>query len=220
MRTAAICPTCATYTNAVCVLYDGPYLSNLDIAPLTDLEEVIGIIDAKVGTLQPALGFTPENVANKSTSTSLGTSNTLYPTQNAVKTYVDSAVSSVKQVKVSLSSAQILTLGSVPVTLVPAQGAGKVIIPVSVVLDYNFVTSGYSTNTNVFIASASSPTSITRTGVLAFVGDACTFDTPINSGASNALTGNESLQISTGAGDPTGGDSTLDVYVNYIVVTI
>ena len=36
-----------------------------------------------------ALGFTPENVANKSTTTTLGTSNTLYPTQNAVKTYVD-----------------------------------------------------------------------------------------------------------------------------------
>lgn len=89
MRTAAICPTCATYTNAVCVLYDGPYLSNLDISPLTNLEDVVGIIDAKVGTLQPALGFTPENVANKSTNTSLGTSNTLYPTQNAVKTYVD-----------------------------------------------------------------------------------------------------------------------------------
>lgn len=32
-----------------------------------------------------------EAVSNKSTSTSLGTSNTLYPTQNAVKTYVDNA---------------------------------------------------------------------------------------------------------------------------------
>ena len=42
-----------------------------------------------------ALGFTPENVANKSTTTTLGTSNTLYPTQNAVKTYVDNAVSGV-----------------------------------------------------------------------------------------------------------------------------
>lgn len=220
MRTAAICPTCATYTNAVCVLYDGPYLSNLDINPLTDLEEVIGIIDAKVGTLQPALGFTPENVANKSTSTSLGTSNTLYPTQNAVKTYVDNAVSSVKQVKVSLSSAQILTLGTTPVTLVPAQGAGKVIIPVSVVMNYNFITSAYSTSTDVLILSPSSPTSIIRTGILGFLSDACTFDTPINSGASNPLTGNEVLQISTGSGNPTGGDSTLDVYVNYIVVTI
>ena len=41
---------------------------------------------------QAALGFTPENVANKSTSTSLGLSNTLYPTQNAVKVYADSKV--------------------------------------------------------------------------------------------------------------------------------
>jgi nitrogen fixation protein len=41
---------------------------------------------------QTALGFTPENVANKSTSTSLGTSDTLYPTQNAVKSYVDTGL--------------------------------------------------------------------------------------------------------------------------------
>jgi hypothetical protein len=95
MRTAAICPTCATYTNAVCVLYDGPYLSNLDIAPLTDLEEVIGIIDAKIGTIPAPIGYTPENVANKSTNTSLGTSDTLYPSQNAVKTYVDTEIAAI-----------------------------------------------------------------------------------------------------------------------------
>ncbi|MBP6040899.1 MAG: hypothetical protein KA509_03735, partial [Flavobacterium sp.] len=34
-----------------------------------------------------------ENAANKSTTTTLGTSNVLFPTQNAVKTYVDNAVS-------------------------------------------------------------------------------------------------------------------------------
>lgn len=38
---------------------------------------------------QSTLGFTPENVSNKSTNTSLGTSDTLYPTQNAVKVYAD-----------------------------------------------------------------------------------------------------------------------------------
>jgi hypothetical protein len=36
-----------------------------------------------------------ELLSNKSTTTTLGTSNTLYPTQNAVKTYVDNAVSGV-----------------------------------------------------------------------------------------------------------------------------
>jgi hypothetical protein len=45
------------------------------------------------GDICSTLGYTPENVANKSTSTSLGTSNTLYPTQLAVKTYVDNATS-------------------------------------------------------------------------------------------------------------------------------
>lgn len=40
---------------------------------------------------EPTIGHTTENVANKATSTSLGTSDTLYPTQNAVKTYVDTA---------------------------------------------------------------------------------------------------------------------------------
>jgi len=39
--------------------------------------------------LATALGYTPEDEANKSTSTSLGTSDTLYPTQNAVKVYAD-----------------------------------------------------------------------------------------------------------------------------------
>jgi hypothetical protein len=41
-------------------------------------------------SIATALGYTPENVANKSTSTALGTSDTLYPTQNAVKVYADS----------------------------------------------------------------------------------------------------------------------------------
>jgi len=36
------------------------------------------------------IGYVPENSANKSTETALGTSDTLYPTQKAVKTYVDS----------------------------------------------------------------------------------------------------------------------------------
>lgn len=39
------------------------------------------------------LGYTAEDLANKSTDTNLGASDTLYPTQNAVKTYVDNSVS-------------------------------------------------------------------------------------------------------------------------------
>ena len=46
-----------------------------------------------------------ENTANKSTTTTLGTSNTLFPTQNAVKIYVDTQLNS----KVSLTGAETLT---------------------------------------------------------------------------------------------------------------
>lgn len=43
---------------------------------------------------QDSLGFTPENIANKSTDgTLVDNSDTLYPSQKAVKTYVDSSIS-------------------------------------------------------------------------------------------------------------------------------
>lgn len=38
MRTAAICPTCSTYENALCILYNGDYLPNIDVAPLDSIE--------------------------------------------------------------------------------------------------------------------------------------------------------------------------------------
>lgn len=47
-------------------------------------------LDQEVQALN--LGFTAENSANKSTSTTLGTSDVLYPSQKAVKTYVDARV--------------------------------------------------------------------------------------------------------------------------------
>lgn len=48
MRTAAICPTCATYTNALCILYNGPYLPNTDIQPLDSLQVALQKIDANL----------------------------------------------------------------------------------------------------------------------------------------------------------------------------
>jgi hypothetical protein len=55
--------------------------------------EAFGKLQNQINGKENTLGFTPENVANKDTSTSLGTSNTLYPTQNAVKSYIDTGLS-------------------------------------------------------------------------------------------------------------------------------
>ena len=46
MRTAAICPTCATYENDLCILYNGAYLPNTDIQPLDSVEVALQKIDA------------------------------------------------------------------------------------------------------------------------------------------------------------------------------
>lgn len=139
MRTASICDTCATYENAVCVLYQGDYLPYTNVSPGDDLQTILASIDNTVSglqvalgyvpedeankstnivtdqasntkypsvkavfdwattTFQPILGFTPENVANKSTDNTLGgltPSDTLYPSQKAVKEYVDSSAPS------------------------------------------------------------------------------------------------------------------------------
>lgn len=64
-------------------------------------------------------GYTAEDTANKSTSTSLGASDTLYPSQKAVKTYVDNAVSGIT------SNVTIATLSST--TTLDATYAGKTI---------------------------------------------------------------------------------------------
>ena len=76
---------------------------------------------------QSALGFTPEDVANKSTSTSLGTSNTLYPSQNAVKTYVDNGLSAKQATLVSGTNIKTINgnslLGSGDLTIAGGGGA-------------------------------------------------------------------------------------------------
>jgi len=50
MRTAAICPTCATYQNAACIIYDGLYLSNLNVNPLDALDVILGKINTSLET--------------------------------------------------------------------------------------------------------------------------------------------------------------------------
>jgi hypothetical protein len=51
--------------------------------------------DANWSISNLGIGFVPENVANKSTDVNLGTSDIYYPSQNAVKSYVDTQVAAV-----------------------------------------------------------------------------------------------------------------------------
>lgn len=52
MRVAEICPVCATYINAACIIYNGEYLSNIDVAPLTSLDEILGDINETFAAIE------------------------------------------------------------------------------------------------------------------------------------------------------------------------
>jgi hypothetical protein len=62
MRTAAICPTCATYENAKCIIYNGPILTNINVNPLEDLPTILAKINnnlvPKTGTTAPSTSAT------------------------------------------------------------------------------------------------------------------------------------------------------------------
>jgi len=67
-------------------------LTGAEEVPVVQGSSTLRTTAQDIADLAPGLGYTAEDVANKSTSTSLGTSNTLYPSQNAVKVYVDGSV--------------------------------------------------------------------------------------------------------------------------------
>ena len=111
MRTSQICPTCTTYVNSICVVYNGTYLSNINASPLDTLDKILanintatGVINSSIASINTSIIATnnsittlsgivalKENSSNKS-SGAIGTSVTLFPTQSAVKTYVDDQV--------------------------------------------------------------------------------------------------------------------------------
>lgn len=100
----------------------------------TDVVNRLDFIEADVGSKEPGLGFTPENVANKSTSTSLGTSDSYYPSQKAVKTYVDAAISTLASLLYPVGSIWTSTSNSTtPATVLgfgtwSAFGEGRVLV--------------------------------------------------------------------------------------------
>jgi hypothetical protein len=82
-----------TSVNSTITTLQGTVTANANAAT-TAIAAVQADVDANETAANNALA-TKENAANKSTTTNLGTSDQLFPTQNAVKTYVDTNISAV-----------------------------------------------------------------------------------------------------------------------------
>lgn len=128
-------------------------------------------------------------------------------------------------VKVTLTHAQILTLNSVPVTILPAPGVGMFYDVSSVLASMTFSGAAYGTNVNLRVKY-----STTTSQVIANSSVILTQTTSVRWGRM-ALTAfasgspqyvvNDSIILDTATGDPTGGGvgASLDVFVTYKLMT-
>ena len=82
-------------------------------------------LNKPISTLTQAALDVKENTSNKSATTTLGTSDVLFPTQNAVKTYVDAAVAAVSIADGSITDAKIVSVSATKITgVVPVSSGG------------------------------------------------------------------------------------------------
>jgi len=117
--------------------------------------------------------------------------------------------------KVTLSSAQILASNTTPIELIAAPGAGYMIDVLSLVFKFNYNSIAYATNTSMKPRYDTSLTPFSSfdisSGVSYIIKDE-TFTVNILE--------NKSVEIFTDSGDPTAGNSTIDIYLTYRIVTI
>lgn len=158
-----------------------------------------------------------------STDTSLGNSDNLVPSQNAVKEYVDdNAGGVVFNVKVTLTSAQIKQLNTTPIVLVAAQGAAKTILPLSYCLRLNYTSPVYATNTVLDIQWAGYDfQGFYSDDILG--GNASLFRNDGNQ-SSNTFSvaggANAALVAKVESGNPINGNSTVDIYLTYTIIDL
>lgn len=111
---------------------------------LSDTATMLEAYEAALLTKQNLLGFTPENAANKSTSVTLGTSNIAYPTQNAVKVYVDDGLATKQDLlgytPENVASKSTNTTLGVSNILYPSQNAVKVYVDNGLATKQNTIT--------------------------------------------------------------------------------
>lgn len=124
-------------------------------------------------------------------------------------------------IKLTLTPAQVKTLNSVPITVVPAPGAGFALQAVtsaafldwgSVAYDHGQLNVQADTATNEQLRSGSSMLNGTADSFLSLV--------PISFSSGTQLVENKALVISAPADSTTTGDSPVTVYIYYKKITI
>jgi hypothetical protein len=145
--------------------------------------------------------------------------------------WVDFGVDVVKTIKYTLTAAELLTIGTAPVEVIPAPGADKIICILAVYSKYNFNTTNYDLGgaklvtrfTNDALGTGFSYGSSSSTLVVSDAIYVYSFwSHGAHTGSLTVVDQGISIQTDDASdpGDLAIGDGTLDVYLTYKIITI
>lgn len=123
---------------------------------------------------------------------------------------------------IAISSAELLAINTTPKEIIPAQGADTVIILTGFFITYFGGATGYATDTSIKLffnngaRAVLSPISIAGTNDTFSRGDRLS---DVFGTTTDDFT-NQNLVLSTDSSDPTLGDGTMEVVINYIVMSV
>ena len=131
--------------------------------------------------------------------------------------YLASTSDAIMSVTRTLTSAEILALFTTPITLIPAQGANRVIAPIELVYQYNYGETAYDTNgepINILFLGSNKVYAIGDSeieGSVSLIG----IESP-----SGVLVANTALSVQAQTANPTLGNGTLTITIYYRVITV
>ena len=123
--------------------------------------------------------------------------------------------------KVSLAAVQITNAGTVPVTLIAAAGAGYAIEVVSAMYNFKYGATAFDSSSSTFelITDTATTEQFRSAGILNGTSNVFRKFDQISS-TTTQIVDNKALNFVLTGTDATVGDSTMDIYINYRIVTI
>jgi len=125
--------------------------------------------------------------------------------------------------KLTIASADVLTLNTTPLTIVAAQGVGTAIEVISASVKIDFNTTAYATNVSLALVSvgANNPQLRSLTALNATVNSIrrLAVDSTFG-GADTQIIENAAIVVAAETGNPTAGDSDITVYITYRIITL
>lgn len=128
--------------------------------------------------------------------------------------------------KVTLSSSQLLVGNTTPIDILPAPGAGKIIQPMYTLGSLRYNSAPYGTNTElVLYYDGADPDNNALTANSVLLAATATTKGYFGGGTGvnpsiDAVFANAKIKAKIRTGNPTGGNSPLDLYLTYIIINV